>query len=118
MTTFMSDEVRAGLEAAKRKNLGKSSRLRVLADDELYRVTRMWQDGFAVVRDSTPRLRGLVDLFEGSRHLSQCLIIASAIEGDEMVYDFKRNTQASDRAPLDFARADDAPVALIEKAPR
>ncbi len=31
----------------------------------------------------------------------------------EMIYDFKRNTAAVDKAPLDFVRDDDAPVALL-----
>ena len=118
MTTFMSDEVRAGLDAARKRSLGKSSRLRVMVGDELFRVTRMWEGGFAVKAATTPRLRGLVELYDGSRHLSQCLIIAAALDGDEMVYDFKRNTQATDRAPLDFVRPDDAPVALLGRATR
>lgn len=113
MTDMLSKEVREGLELARKRDLRKRSRLRVHADSEIFRVLRLWDDGFAVEADDAPHLRGLVDIYDGSRHLWQCLIVASAQEGGEMVYDFKRHTAALDRAPLDFAPEDDAPVALI-----
>jgi len=63
-----------------------------------------------------PQLRGLVDLYDGSRHLYQCLIVASEEEGGEMRYEFKRNTRAVDSAPLDFERDANKPVALIGRS--
>jgi len=57
-----------------------------------------------------------VDLYDGSRHLYQCLIVASEEEGDEMRYEFKRNTPAVDSAPLDFERGANKPVALIGRS--
>ena len=68
--------------------------------------------GFALDADDAPHLRGLVDLYDGARHMSQCLIVASAEEAGEMVYEFKRETPALDAAPLDYQRDPDAPVAL------
>jgi hypothetical protein len=111
----MSKEVREGLEAARLAGLKKASRLRVLAGDEYHTVLRMWQDGFAVEMDTVPPLRGLVDIYDGANHVSQCLIIASGSEGGEMRYDFKRNTMATDKAPLDHYRDPDAPIALLER---
>ncbi len=67
----------------------------------------------SVEEENAPQLRGLVDLYDGSRHLSQCLIVASEAEGGEMRYEFKRSTAASDSAPIDFYRAPDAPVGLL-----
>lgn len=113
MSTFMSKEVREGLEAARRASLKKASRLRVQAGDDIYPVLRMWKDGFAVDGETVPDLRGLVDLFDGTKHLYQCLIVASAPEFGERCYEFKRSTVASDVAPLDFYREPDAPVALL-----
>jgi hypothetical protein len=113
MTTYLSEEVQAGLAAARKAALRKSSRLRVLAGDEMYRVTSMGDGGFSVLTEDAPKLRGLVDLYDGSRHISQCLIVASEEEGEQMHYDFKRSTAPSDSAPLDFYRAPDAPVALL-----
>ena len=39
---------------------------------------------------------------DGSKHLYQCLIVASQEEDGEMLYEFKRATVAEDQAPLDF----------------
>jgi hypothetical protein len=113
MSTYLSEEVRAGLEAARIAALKKSSRLRVFADDEFHPVLRLWRDGFAIEAASTPHLRGLVDLYDGANHLYQCLIVASEEEAGEMRYEFKRNTVASDSAPLDFYRDPDSPIALL-----
>lgn len=113
MTTFMSKEVRDGLAAARLAALKKSSRLRVGTDDEQFKVLRLWQGGFAVEAESTPPLRGLVDLYDGARHLYQCLIVASEAEAGEMCYEFKRSTVASDQAPLDYIKDPEAPVALL-----
>ncbi|MTJ05470.1 MAG: hypothetical protein FH759_12355 [Sediminimonas qiaohouensis] len=113
MSTFLSREVQQGLEEARKRELKRSSRLRIMVDDQTWPVLRLWDDGFALEVEEAPHLRGLVDLYDGARHLSQCLIIASAEEGGEMHYEFKRITAAHDSAPLDFARDEDAPVALI-----
>lgn len=115
MTTFLSQELREGLAAAQRLAQKRNSRLRLDVDGRLYPVLRAWEGGFAMDLDDAPHLRGLVDLYEGGRHLSQCLIIASEARGDEMWFDFKRSTRVTDRAPLDFARDEMAPVALIAR---
>lgn len=113
MTTYLPKEVQAGLEAARKKSLKKSSRLRVEADGRSFKVLRFREDGFSLDIEDTPHLRGLVDLFDGGRHLSQCLIVASEEDGDLMHYEFKRATQVSDTAPVDFYRGENAPVALL-----
>ncbi len=113
MTTYLPKEVRDGLDAAHIASLKKASRLRVQAGDTSHRVLRLWQDGFTVEAEGVPQLRGLVDLFDGARHLYQCLIVASDQEGGEMRYEFKRNTAAADNAPLDYYRDPDAPIALL-----
>lgn len=115
MSTYLPKEVQAGLDAARKKDLAKRSRLRVMADDRIFPVLRFWQTGFALDADDAPQLRGLVDLFDGTRHLYQCLIVTSAEENGERIFEFKRSTAAHDAAPLDFVRPDTAPVALIEK---
>lgn len=113
MSEFLPKEVREGLEAARKADLKRKSRLRVQVGDEFFPVLRFWENGFALDADHAPHLRGLVDLFDGGRHLYQCLIVASSEEGGEMLFDFKRNTAAVDKAPLDYTRPDNAPVALI-----
>ena len=113
MTTFLPQEVQAGLDAARKKALKRASRLRIRVGDQSFPVLRSWTDGFALDGDTAPVLRGRVDLYEGTRLLSQCLIIASEEDGGELRFEYKRVTEAADRQPLDFYRAPDAPVALI-----
>lgn len=113
MSTFLPKEVQEGLDQARMRDLKKKSRLRVHVDDEVFPVLRFWDTGFSLDAENAPHLRGLVDLYDGSRHLYQCLIVASDEENGQMIYDFKRNTAAVDKAPLDFARDENAPIALL-----
>lgn len=113
MTTFLPKEVQAGLDAARKQSLKKKSRLRVEAGSESHKVLRFWDKGFSLDAENAPHLRGLVDLYDGARHIYQCLIVASEEEAGEMRYEFKRNTAAADRAPLDFYRDENAPIALL-----
>ena len=114
MTTFVPKEVQAGLDSARNAALKSAARLRLSVDGTTYPVLRMWKTGFSLHAKTAPHLRGFVDLYDGAIHLFQCLIVASDEEGDEMRYEFKRLTAVSDSAPLDFERAVDAPIALIE----
>ena len=63
--------------------------------------------------DDAPQMRGLVDLFDGAQHVSQCLIVASDEENGEFKFEFKRNTAAQDIAPVDFEKDLNAPIALL-----
>lgn len=114
MSDFLPKEVREGLEQARKQSLRKKSRMKVKVGDQTFTVLRHWEDGFSLDAEEAPRLRGLVDLYDGGRHLSQCLIITSA-EGDgERVFEFKRATVASDNAPLDYERQN-GPIAMLTK---
>ena len=116
MSTFLPKDVAAGLRAAQRKALKKKNRLRVQAGDHTIKVVEFWDGGFSVEFEQAPQLRGLVDLYDGSNHLYQALIVAAEHQGDEMHYEFKRNTSPVDQAPLDYAKRSDAPVALIGRS--
>ncbi|MCO6384953.1 MAG: hypothetical protein JXQ91_11130 [Vannielia sp.] len=113
MSDFLPQSVREGLEAARREAERRKSRLKVRDGDDTYQVLRFWTKGFALAADPAPNLRGLVDLFEGERHLYQCLIVNSREEAGERIFEFKRSTAASDSAPLDFERRSDAPVGYL-----
>jgi hypothetical protein len=115
MSEYLPKEVRAGLELARKADRKKRSRMRVKVGDQTFTILRHWEEGFALDKEDAPHLRGLVDVYDGARHLSQCLIVASSEEEGEMVYEFKWATPASDKAPLDYSRDEAAPVALIEK---
>ena len=114
METVFSKEIQAGLDAARTESLRHASRLRIDIDGVIHPVLRMGKTGFSISLDNAPHLRGLVDLFDGSKHLFQCLVVASdAGEPGEIHYEFKRATPVTDFAPLDFAKADKSPAALI-----
>ena len=113
MSEFLPKEVREGLELARKRDLKKKSRLRVAVGEEIFPVLKFWDTGFSLDIENAPHLRGLVDLYDGAKHLYQCLIVASDEEAGEMRYEFKRNTAAVDKAPLDFYRDANAPIALL-----
>lgn len=104
-----------GLRAADLGDRRRRSRLRIHTGKDILPVIRRWRDGFSLDAAQITQLRGLVDLYEGARHLSTCLIIASEIDGDELICTVKRETAVADRAALDFARDETAPVALLPR---
>ncbi len=113
MIEFLPKDVVDGLREAHLRQLAKKSRIRVQVGDEVYPVLHLWKNGFALKMENAPKLRGLVDLYDGIRHISQCLIIASSEEGDLMHYEYKRNTATADRAARDFVAEENAPIALL-----
>ena len=113
MTTYLPKDLRDDLEAARLANLGKRSRWRVVIGETSFPVLRLRRNGFSVDQGKVPPLRGLVDVYDGPRHLYQCLIVATAEEAGEMWYEFKRNTAAEDKAPLDHIRETPVPTALL-----
>ena len=113
MTTFVSNEVQAGLDAARRAQKKRSSRYRVHVGEDVFKILTFSPNTFSVEAERAPQMRGLVDIFDGPRHLYQALIVTSREEAGEQVYEFKRNTIASNRAALDFAQDENAPIALL-----
>ncbi len=115
MLEFLPKEIREGLEAAKKREQRRSSRLRVQLGDAVFPILRMWEGGMAFDAGRTPHLRGLVDIYDGTNHIFQCLIIASTTENGELICDFKRSTAVRDKAALDFYRDENAPVGYLPK---
>ena len=79
MIESLPQSIRNELHAAQSKAAAKKSRLRIMVNGESYRIERMTGSGFALNMDDAPKLRGLVDIYDGGRHVSQCLIIAATI---------------------------------------
>ena len=115
MLQFLSSDVRDGLEAARKQAMRRRSRMSVQAGDEIYPILRYWQNGLSIDASHTSHLRGLVDIYDGPRHMTQCLLVASTVENGELVCEFKRNTAALDQAPLDFERETERPVGLLPR---
>ena len=116
MSEYLPKDVRDQLAAAHRMTRRKRATRAVHVGDEAFAILDMSEEGFAVSAEDTPALRGVVDIFDGPRHLYQALIVAAAEEGDLMRYDFKRNTAASQYAPVDFEQPDHRPAGLLTKA--
>lgn len=114
MEAYLSNEVLRGIESAQKKAERQRNRLCVHVGEDVYSVSKCWDTGFTVDLETVPKLRGLVDLYDGPRHLAQCLIIRADRSGDEITYEFKRRTEAADKAPLDYERDVSAPIALLE----
>ena len=113
MSDYLPQEVRDGLVAARKAAMRKKSRLRLQAGDDVFTVLRYWDGGFSLELEDAQNLRGLVDLYDGAKHLMRCLIVASSEEEHEVIYEFKRSTEAVDSQPLDFERDETAPIALL-----
>lgn len=116
MSSYLPKEVREGLDQARERAARKSkTRLRVHVGPEAYSIRKFGAEAFTLKAEGAPHLRGLVDIFRGSEHLYQALIVTAAQDGPEMRYEFKRMTRARDQVPLDYARDRNAPTALITK---
>lgn len=116
MFEYLPHELRDQLAAAQRHAKRKQATRSVHVGDEAFAILEMTDDGFALAADEAPRLRGLIDIYEGAQHLYQALIVASAEEGDVVRYDFKRNTATARTAPVDFIQDDTRPAGLLSKA--
>lgn len=110
---ILPKELLAALRDARKH--GNRSRLRAVAGRQSYAVLRRWRGGFALDAAAVSKLRGLVELHEGSRQLATCLIVASAIEAGELICTAKRETAVRDRAALDFVRDEAAPAGYLPK---
>lgn len=116
MSEYLPKELRDQLAAAQRQGKRKRATRSVHVGDEAFAIIEMSDDGFAVLAEEAPRLRGLIDIYDGPQHLYQALIVASAEDGDLMRYDFKRNTATATTAPVDFVLADTRPAGLLTQS--
>lgn len=115
MSMFLPQDVRDGLAMAQARKARKESRMRVGSGATAVPILSFGARLFSVDRENAPVLRGFVDIYDGTKHLYQALIVASAEEGDRMVYEFKRMTATQTGPALDYDRPDDAPIALIAR---
>ena len=115
MDTFISADVRKGLERARRRATKSGNRLCVHTNGNVFRVTEAWTGGFSMPAETVENLRGLIDIYDGPKYLFQCLIVAAEVNGDQNFFEYKRMTKILEQPPVDFVRSEDAPTALLEK---
>jgi len=109
----LPSHVLEGLRAARRRDYARKNRLCVHSGDEVFRVVRFWESGFALDAKTAPPLRGYVDIFDGGRHIYQCLVIFSAQEHGERIYEFKRLTPVLETPPVDYWQGTLVPAGLL-----
>lgn len=113
MTHMLPEAVREGLKQARQAALHRNDRLCVHDGDQVYRVLRFWADGLSIDASHGTKLRGRVEIYDGARHLYQCLIENGQRDGGEAVFDFKWLHPVTDTAPVDFERVGFVPAGLI-----
>ncbi|WP_342076685.1 hypothetical protein [Yoonia sp. SS1-5] len=114
MYAFLPEAIRQGLEDARKASLKRKDRLSVHDGSETYRIRRFWDSGFALDLDASDKLRGHVDIYDGPRHLYQCLVVSSVSDAHEHVFEFKWLTPVATAPAADFVRPDFVPAGLID----
>ena len=99
MTDHLSKEIRAGLDEARRHRPRKAPRMTVRTGGQAFTILRHWDRGFTLAVADAPGLRGLVDLYEGGRHVCQALVVTSREEAGERVFEFKFANRVTETAP-------------------
>ena len=116
MSEYLPAAVRQALEEDRIAGRKRRSRFKVRVGGQELTVLRYWDRGFSLDPAEAPRIRGLVDLYEGQRHMCQALVVTSREEDGERVFEFKYSTPVTDTAPLaDFVRDENAPAALLPR---
>jgi hypothetical protein len=111
---FLPKEVLEGLERARARDQKKTGgTLRVQVGDSWYPILSYDERGFEVALDVAPKLRGLVEIHDGPRHIRTALIMAIEAEDGAMRYRFKRTTKPRLRAPVDYELMGDLPVGYL-----
>jgi len=113
MNDFLPDEVREGLRAARKASIKRNDKLCVHDGDDVYRIRRFWNTGFSLDVEHGDKLRGRVEIHDGARHLYQCLIVNSRLDGEEYIFDFKWLHPVTADVPVDFVRPDAVPAGLL-----
>ena len=85
--------------AAKSFDLGVQVRLR----GDTYRDLDLTSESVLIEASDSATLRGYADIWDGERHVAQCLIVLAAPEGDLLRCSFKRRTPFRTMPPPDFA---------------
>ncbi len=103
MLEELSDEIHQALSKARhgqwRVQMGKAS----------FPILRLTGRGFVLAAEDAPGLRGFVDLYDGQRHMFNCLVVACGIQHGEAVFEYKRKSPLMTAPPADFEQ--DAPTA-------
>jgi len=91
----------------------RKQRLRIQSGTRTIDIVNAWDGGFALSRSGPQPKRGVVDLFNGARHIRHGLVYQTGATEELVLYTFKLAQDPRMAQPADFERAPDGPVALI-----
>jgi hypothetical protein len=94
------DELTGDLRADMRAG---PERVRLKAGKVDVAAVRLGPVRLSVASADAVRLPGLVDLYEGERQVSRCLIVAAEVRAGETIFELKRESPMRLSAPKDFA---------------
>ncbi len=66
-------------------------------------ILELGRDSCLIEAPDSATLRGYADIFDGERHVAECLIVLAAPEGDLLRCSFKRRTPFRLDPPTDYA---------------
>lgn len=66
-------------------------------------ILELGPDSCLIEASDSATLRGYADIYDGGRHLAQCLLVVAAPEGDLLRCAFKRRTPFRLAPPADYA---------------
>jgi len=116
MIDHLPEEVRLGLEKARKASLRRNDRLCIHDGEDVFRVRRLWEEGVSIDAKHGDKLRGRVEIYDGARHVYQCLIENGRTEDGECVFDFKWLNPVATQPAADFVRPDTAPAGYLTKS--
>lgn len=99
MDTRLPDGLEAEREVARRNQLRRRTRFRVVAGERSHPVMELTRAGFVIEADGRPHLRGYVELLEGERLVTRRLAICTWARDGLVGYEFKRDTAGGEVAP-------------------
>lgn len=117
MLEFLPEEVAKGIAMAQRRASRPRARLHLQVGEAVFPILRFWQNGLSLDGGLAPgKIRGLVEVYDGPRHIFQCLIVASEREGDELLCAFKRMSIIHDGPAADYWRGEHQPMGYLPSA--
>ena len=99
---------------SRRKRKPKAA-LFVVSDGTRFAVLERWRGGFSTSGDIPQLARGVVDLFEGRKHLSHGLAYLESVKGDTRIYAFKTMQDPTLMPPVDHVRQVPVPAGLLAR---
>lgn len=90
MDTFLPKGFEPGLARPQMSRQVRAPQLCVAAGEVYYPVLRRWATGFALQAGAAPELTGVVDIYDGAEHLSQCVITRKDEANGEIVFSVKQ----------------------------